>query len=776
MEKTKKNRYQRKLFAYFMAVAVIPLCVLGIFSYYSATDALRRNIRQGNEAALAQIENKTEKVLEMVRMDFLGTAVSPVTRRMTDSVYDGIPYPELRDFKDGMGGQESYSDYVKSYSFINLKKGWILGNKGYIPLEDILNFQWIEALEKRQEKIFWLNETGWSREETAEDPCRETLNEQQKITPEYISHEYLTLVIKVPTYSEKSDAMFVVSLDQAYMEELFQGSIGNGALMILDPEGRPVYCEDESLWEYYSNGDENGKAKYDMVSHRADVSGWTYVAGYNSRYADGQMDQIIVTMAALIVFVLILLIVMSSLGAFRVYRPVKELVSQVKQIVPEQPQTDGEFDLIRQGLHALTDSNEELQSMIRRQKTQLTELFAFRLIRGRMGETEIRESMGRLGLKLQPCLYVVSVLFCKSEREGSTEQVEQDVLNLELMKQLPEEIMGMLAIPPFIHTHAIVMVLDGPGKEKLEEKLLALRNCLLVFAGTESGGWLNMGVSRCFEDLTRFRSAYFESLEALKINEHCDRDEDTEGISIEESSVTYYEDLIRQEEETRRYDLVLDTAIKAAVDGCDQKAAFKVVDTFVREVEKSGVALYEQHYYLNRFLLAILTVPADAGIPVHDLFGEEDDPFRQASQLFDYPAIRSFYKRKVVQPVIDRMNQFRKSGSEMILEKVMELIDRKNGDVTLAECAKELGYHPSYIWRVLKNTRDITFTDYIAEQKLHIATRLLEETELSVAEIAERLSYSNAQNFIRLFKKHMGITPGQYRKNSREKARQPFGK
>lgn len=90
--------------------------------------------------------------------------------------------------------------------------------------------------------------------------------------------------------------------------------------------------------------------------------------------------------------------------------------------------------------------------------------------------------------------------------------------------------------------------------------------------------------------------------------------------------------------------------------------------------------------------------------------------------------------------------------------------------MTLAECAQELGYHPSYIWRVLKNTRDITFTDYIAEQKLRIATRLLEETELSVSEIAERLSYSNAQNFIRLFKKHMGITPGQYRKHSREKA------
>lgn len=770
MEKTKKSRYQRKLFAYFMAVAVIPLCILGMFSYHTAKEALRENIHHGNEAALAQIENKTEKALEMIRIDFLGTAVSPVTQRMINSAYDEIPYPELRDFKDGMGGQESYSDYVKSYSFINLKHGWILGNKGYIPLEDVHNLQWIEILEKNPEKIFWLNETGWNQEGKTDDVARETLTEQQKITPEYISHEYLTLVIKVPTYSEKSDAMFVVSLDQAYMEELFRGSIGNGALLILDPEGNPVYSEDEKLTEAYLDESGEKKADYDIVSRTADMSGWTYVAGYDSRYADGQMNQIIVTMAALILFVFVLLIIMSILGAFRVYQPVKELVSQVKKIVPEQPQAEGEFDLIRQGLHALTNSNEELQTMIRRQKSQLTELFAFRLIRGRMGETEVRESMGRLGLQFQPCLYVVSVLFCKNGRDENTEQIEQDVLNLELSKQLPEEILTMLAIPPFIHTHAIVMVLDGPGKEKLEQKLLALRNCLLVFAGTESGGWLNMGVSRSFEDLSHFRGAYFESLEALKINEHCDRDEDTEGISIEESSVTYYEDLIRQEEEAKRYDLALDTAIKAAVDSCDQKAAFEVVDTFVREVEKRGVALYEQHYYLNRFLLAILTVPADAGIPVHDLFGEEDDPFRQASQLFDYAAIRSFYKKKVVQPVIGRMNQFRKSGSEMILEKVMALIDQKNGDVTLAECAQELGYHPSYIWRVLKNTRDITFTDYIAEQKLRIATRLLEETELSVSEIAERLSYSNAQNFIRLFKKHMGITPGQYRKHRREKA------
>ena len=91
MEKTKKSRYQRKLFAYFMAVAVIPLCILGMFSYHTAKEALRENIHHGNEAALAQIENKTEKALEMIRIDFLGTAVSPVTQRTVSYTHLTLP-------------------------------------------------------------------------------------------------------------------------------------------------------------------------------------------------------------------------------------------------------------------------------------------------------------------------------------------------------------------------------------------------------------------------------------------------------------------------------------------------------------------------------------------------------------------------------------------------------------------------------------------------------------------------------------------------------------
>lgn len=761
-------KYRRKLFVYFMAIAIVPLLILGIYSYRSATKAVRDSIRQSNETALIQVEGKAENVLNAVRQNFLQMASRSLTEELVEAEGGEVPYPKLRSFIDDFAGDETYINYVGGYAFVNYKKGWVLSNKGMRPLDEVENSEWLEELTESYQKIFWINNS-----DLADGP--------ETLLSEHVNNNYLTFVVKIPTYTAHCDAAFLVNLKRSAFERLLSGSIGNGSLTVFDQDGKLVYTESEALSGYYQEHPEalndlgeteirTREGNFDVAKRRAAVSGWTFIAGYDPSAADGQLQEILFTMAGIILVVLALIGVFSGLGTFKVYQPVQELVTQVKGIVPQTGEAgenaggDDEFGLIHRGFSTLVGHNEELQGMIDRQKSQLVELFAFRLIRGRLSGSEIVQTMARLQMEFRENLCVTSVIFCqRTDRER--EQMEQDALNLELLRLLPGEIRDILLFPPFIHTRAIVMILDGETRERVEQKLLALRNCLSVFAANACEGYVDMGVSQIFTDETGFRRAYSESLEALKINEYSDRDEDTEGISMEDSSVTYYADLIGQNAGRGGYDLVLDTAVKEAVDACDKERAFSVVDEFLRELTVSGVVLYEQHYYMYRFLLAILSVPADAGIPIHDLFPEgEDNLFQRFNQLYDYQNIRKFYQNKVIVPVIGRMNQFRKSSSEVVLEKILTLIKSRGGDLTLSECAEELGYHPSYIWRVMKNTRDITFTDYIAQQKLELAKQMLVETDLPVAEIAERLSYSNAQNFIRLFKKHMEITPGQYRK------------
>lgn len=766
--RAKGSAYRKRIFIYFMAIAIVPLLILGGYSYRSATMAVRKNIRQANETALIQVENKAENALDAVRQNFMKMVSGTMVEEIAGQEFDAIPYPKLREFMDAVTGDETYIDYAGGYSFISYKKQWVLSNKGVIPFSDISNLDWLKEIEADKRKLFWLNRS--------QEPEKEAL-----IRSEYINDNYLTFVVKAPTYTSYSDMAFVVNISRDSFERLLGNNLGSGSLVVFDEQDCLVYSENAAVSGYYEKNREAlsdqeetgiraGDGRFDIVKRKAPLSGWTFIAAYDPSAADGQLRQIPITMTFMILAVFVIIGILGSVGTGRVYQPVENLVTQVKGIGLQDGDMENEgdeFSLIGNRIHRLVGHNEELQDLIGRQKNQLTELFALRLIRGRLNADEIKQTRERLKISFQECLCVVSVIFCQ-KAGGEREQMEQDVLNLELLKNMPEEIKEILLFPPFVHTRAIVMILDGVDAAKVEQKILALRNCLTVYAAEACSGYVDMGVSRVFTGETDFRRAYNESLEALKINEYFDRDEDTEGISMEDSSVTYYADLSRQNTGSAGYNLVLDTAIKTAVDEGNQAAAYAIVDEFLRDINRSGVVLYEQQYYHQRFLLAILSVPADAGIPIHDIFPEgEGNLFARFNQLYDSHSIRKFYEKEVIVPVIARMNQFRKSSSEVVMEKILRLIEEREGDLTLAECADQLGYHPSYIWRVMKHTKDMTFTDYIAGQKLELAKKMLAKTELSVAEIGERLSYSNAQNFIRVFKKHMGMTPGQYRKETR---------
>ena len=52
---------------------------------------------------------------------------------------------------------------------------------------------------------------------------------------------------------------------------------------------------------------------------------------------------------------------------------------------------------------------------------------------------------------------------------------------------------------------------------------------------------------------------------------------------------------------------------------------------------------------------------------------------------------------------------------------------------------------------------------YVTQWRMHLAVRLLRETDLSVAAVAHRLGYSSEPSFTRLFRAHLGAPPGRFR-------------
>lgn len=79
--------------------------------------------------------------------------------------------------------------------------------------------------------------------------------------------------------------------------------------------------------------------------------------------------------------------------------------------------------------------------------------------------------------------------------------------------------------------------------------------------------------------------------------------------------------------------------------------------------------------------------------------------------------------------------------------------------------------HMSTCWfiRCFKRILKVTPMQYILSLRMANAQSLLETTEYNISEIAESVGYDNPLYFSRLFHKHIGVSPSEYRKRLAEK-------
>lgn len=103
------------------------------------------------------------------------------------------------------------------------------------------------------------------------------------------------------------------------------------------------------------------------------------------------------------------------------------------------------------------------------------------------------------------------------------------------------------------------------------------------------------------------------------------------------------------------------------------------------------------------------------------------------------------------------------------IKKALEIMSQSRKSFSAAELAGKVFLEPSYFSRLFRKVMQCSFSDFVAEQKINLAMKLLHETRLPVMEIAGRCGYSKVNYFNRVFKSWTGMTPSQYRKQSDKK-------
>ncbi|MCD8165569.1 MAG: AraC family transcriptional regulator [Bacteroides sp.] len=104
------------------------------------------------------------------------------------------------------------------------------------------------------------------------------------------------------------------------------------------------------------------------------------------------------------------------------------------------------------------------------------------------------------------------------------------------------------------------------------------------------------------------------------------------------------------------------------------------------------------------------------------------------------------------------------TGSNPYVNRFLNLVNQYYKQEHQVEFyASQLCITTKHLSRRVKETTGKSAKKIIQERILTEAKRLLRYTDLSVAEIAETLSYENDSYFIRFFRLNSGVTPHQYR-------------
>jgi len=101
------------------------------------------------------------------------------------------------------------------------------------------------------------------------------------------------------------------------------------------------------------------------------------------------------------------------------------------------------------------------------------------------------------------------------------------------------------------------------------------------------------------------------------------------------------------------------------------------------------------------------------------------------------------------------------------LTRARDLLHDEPGPQSLSELAHRIGLHPIYVARAFRAQFGCAVGDYVRCLRAERARRLLHHTRLPLAEIADRVGYSDQSHMTRDFGRAFDQSPAAYRKVAR---------
>lgn len=197
------------------------------------------------------------------------------------------------------------------------------------------------------------------------------------------------------------------------------------------------------------------------------------------------------------------------------------------------------------------------------------------------------------------------------------------------------------------------------------------------------------------------------------------------------------------------------------LDNGAQEELQKQLEETVRRLQEQAASRETLEQFRFGLLHLLYQTAHRKGVSVYESLtvAELNDP-----QVLRSPQLLLQWASRLIGKTAQAFQDRQKDTSAVIAKIHAYILENLDRDLNRDDIAKSVYRNPAYLSRLFRKETGLSLSEYITQQKIDRAKRMLTETNDKISNIAEGLGYYHFSYFAKLFKKMTGLSPQEYRK------------
>lgn len=187
--------------------------------------------------------------------------------------------------------------------------------------------------------------------------------------------------------------------------------------------------------------------------------------------------------------------------------------------------------------------------------------------------------------------------------------------------------------------------------------------------------------------------------------------------------------------------------------------------TLVDRTGKLAAAPLKKSEYLTVKIISLaMHAMIDGGVDYQIAYDTSDLYLQKLERCTNIMQMRKL-QMDYVHLAIEMVHNLVHEDYDVVEEVKKYVVSHRNKHFSITQMSEELHVNASYLSRAFSKKENMTIQQFISQERIKAACNMLAYSAYSVTEIASYLCFSSQSHFSHQFKKVIGVTPSQYRKN-----------